>query len=423
MMKTGRIVRLAAMAPVLFLITACPSGGGKSKNGNTPEISITSLGNVEQVETSDVSIRLVGTAESTQDIASVSWKNNRGGAGSATGAEEWSTGPIILQLGRNAVTITAEDSAGNSNSKEVLIDREVGPFSTPTNSDEPVVMYSYDRSLAHAAPLEGAHIEAGSIHVFLVRSDAWEDRELGRVEYACCSSDSSTETAFGRPYRTRVDVSGAQAGIDRELKLTATFKDDSREERTLRFFVADADREDNQPPLISGSPSAGATVGIEYSFLPTATDANGDTLGFTIKNKPKWATFDPLTGHLDGFPTSRDIGRLDDIEISVSDGRTTSTLSPFSIRIAEFTDTAVTLSWEAPTERESGAALTNLSGYEIYYSPESGNLGNVDRIPSASASRHTIENLQSGDWKFVIVAYDQNGNYSEHSNQVSTTVR
>ena len=422
MMKTGRIVRLVVLTPIFFQITACPSGG-QSKKTNTPEISITSLGDVGQVETSDVSIRLVGTAESDREIASVSWKNNRGGAGSAAGAEEWSTGPIVLQLGRNAVTITAEDDAGNSNSKEVLIDRETGPFSAPTDSDEPVVMYSYDRNLAHAAPLEGAHVEADSIHVFLVRSEAWEDRKLGKIEYGCCSSEASSETALGRPWRTLIDASGALAGIDRELTLEATFADNSREERTLKFFLASDDKEDNQPPLIAGTPSAGATVGIEYSFLPTATDANGDTLGFSIKNKPRWATFDPLTGRLYGFPSSSDVGRTDDIEISVSDGRTTSTLSRFSIRTAEFTDSAITLSWDPPTERESGAALTDLSGYEIYYSPQSGNLGNVDRIPSASTSRHTIENLQAGDWKFVIVAYDENGNYSEHSNQVSTTIR
>ena len=41
-----------------------------------------------------------------------------------------------------------------------------------------------------------------------------------------------------------------------------------------------------------------------YSFQPTAKDANGDTLRFSISNKPAWATFSTTTGRLSGTPTA-----------------------------------------------------------------------------------------------------------------------
>lgn len=387
-----------------------------------PAISVTSLGNAEQIATADVSIRLVGTAESDSEIKAISWNNSRGGNGSAKGTEQWSTGPIILQIGLNTITITAEDTEGNRNTKEVKVDRELGPFAVPNDDSDPIVMYSYHGDLRNAAPLEGAQVEPGPLTVFLGRSEGWEAKGLGKVEYECCLSDARAEAAFGEPWRVLVDASSGQEGVDRELTVRGSFTDSSVEEQTLRFFLATADST-NEAPSITGEPSTAATVGIEYSFLPTGFDADSDTLAYSIKNKPDWATFDVLTGHLHGFPTSSDVGVDRNIEITVSDGRTSTSMKRFSITVDAITDNAVTLSWDAPTERESGAPLTNLAGFEIYYSPESGNLGNVARIENPGIFQHSVENLQPGRWKFVIVAYDAQGKYSEHSNQVATTIR
>src|SRR5262249_41023511 len=51
----------------------------------------------------------------------------------------------------------------------------------------------------------------------------------------------------------------------------------------------------NQPPTISGSPATTAQVGTAYSFQPTASDPDNDTLTFQIAGKPDWATFDTTT--------------------------------------------------------------------------------------------------------------------------------
>ena len=89
----------------------------------------------------------------------------------------------------------------------------------------------------------------------------------------------------------------------------------------------------DSPPVISGTPLASVVAGQNYSFTPTASDADGDTLSFTIANMPGWASFSSSTGQVSGTPTSSDVGTYANIQISVSDGQTTATLPAFSIDV------------------------------------------------------------------------------------------
>ena len=64
----------------------------------------------------------------------------------------------------------------------------------------------------------------------------------------------------------------------------------------------------NQAPTISGNPPSGVKVGEGYSFTPNASDADGDTLTFSITNKPNWASFNTSNGSLTGTPTLANVG-------------------------------------------------------------------------------------------------------------------
>ncbi len=70
-----------------------------------------------------------------------------------------------------------------------------------------------------------------------------------------------------------------------------------------------------------------------YSFQPTAYDADGNALTFSIANKPAWATFSSTTGLLHGTPTSSQAGTYSSISIKVSDGKWVATLPSFSITV------------------------------------------------------------------------------------------
>jgi hypothetical protein len=70
-------------------------------------------------------------------------------------------------------------------------------------------------------------------------------------------------------------------------------------------------------------------VGDQYSFTPTASDPDGDSLTFRIENLPGWLTFDQQTGRLSGIAQSA--GSWGNIRISVSDGQASDSLPAFGI--------------------------------------------------------------------------------------------
>jgi hypothetical protein len=90
----------------------------------------------------------------------------------------------------------------------------------------------------------------------------------------------------------------------------------------------------NTPPVISGTPATSVIAGNTYAFRPSASDANGDPLTFSIANKPGWAAFSTSTGRLSGTPTSSHVGSYANITIRVSDGKATTSLPAFAITVS-----------------------------------------------------------------------------------------
>lgn len=54
-----------------------------------------------------------GTATDNGALSSITWSNNRGGSGTATGTTSWTINPLPLASGLNTITVTATDTAGN----------------------------------------------------------------------------------------------------------------------------------------------------------------------------------------------------------------------------------------------------------------------------------------------------------------------
>ncbi len=85
---------------------------------------------------------------------------------------------------------------------------------------------------------------------------------------------------------------------------------------------------------------------------------------------------------------------------------------------AQASSQSVTLTWESPTTNSDGSALTDLSGYKVYYGTSTGNYAySVDVGSTAGAS---ISSLSAGTWCFAVTAYDTSGNESDYSDSVCT---
>ena len=116
-------------------LTACLTGSGSSgtSNGNATFIlEITSALGASRIDTNDQTISLTGIAESPVGIAKVSWTNNRGGFGLATGTSSWNVASIALEFGINSIIVTAEDINGNATSRSIAVFRESGQPGTVT---------------------------------------------------------------------------------------------------------------------------------------------------------------------------------------------------------------------------------------------------------------------------------------------------
>lgn len=178
----------------------------------------------------------------------------------------------------------------------------------------------------------------------------------------------------------------------------------------------------NQAPTISGTPATQTMQGQQYSFTPTASDANGDTLTFSITNKPAWATFTSSSGRLSGTPTAGQVATYANVQISVSDGFVTTNLPAFDITVVATATGSATLSWNPPTQNTDGSALSNLAGYRVYWGTSPGTYTNSATIDNPGLSSYVVDQLTPATWYFALTAVNSVGSESEYSNVASKQV-
>ena len=103
-----------------------------------PTVSITSPTSGSTYVTNVSSINLGGTASDSVGVTQVTWSNNRGGSGTASGTTAWSITGIALQSGTNSITVVARDTAGNTNQAALTVTNDTTPptisITSPTSA-------------------------------------------------------------------------------------------------------------------------------------------------------------------------------------------------------------------------------------------------------------------------------------------------
>jgi VCBS repeat-containing protein len=118
----------------------------------------------------------------------------------------------------------------------------------------------------------------------------------------------------------------------------------------------------NDAPEISGTPATSVVQDNAYSFTPTASDVDGDTLTFAINVVlPDWLSFDAATGELSGTPSNSDVGTISGIIISVSDAELSAALPAFDLTVVDSND--------APTAT-SATIVTNEDTVSVGVTPD-----------------------------------------------------
>lgn len=218
----------------------------------------------------------------------------------------------------------------------------------------------------------------------------------------------------------RLQGTPTAAGTFSNIRISVT---DGQDTVSLPAFSIAVSNAANRAPTITGTPPSSVRQGTAYAFQPTANDPDGDTLTFSITNKPAWATFNASTGRLSGTPTAADVGTTSGIVISVSDGEDSAALAAFSVTVQAVVTGSATLTWTPPTQNTDGSALTNLSGYKIYWGTSQGNYPNSVTVSNPGLSSYVVENLGAGSYFFVVTALSSSGAESDFSNVATKTIQ
>ena len=120
---------LSASQVFSWTITATPVPDTKP-----PTVSITGPTSASIYATSEPWLPLSGKSADDRGVTQVTWVNDRGGNGVATGTTSWSVPAIALQSGNNYITVLARDADGNQ-STDLLAVTYTG--STPAGSTPP----------------------------------------------------------------------------------------------------------------------------------------------------------------------------------------------------------------------------------------------------------------------------------------------
>ncbi len=417
-MTAGLPVGIAAWLRILvsffltiFLLASAGEASAGVRNGWRLSISITSPVTGSNFSTSAGTVALAGTAKDPLGVARITWKNDRGGQGVATGTESWSVPGISLASGLNTIVVTAYNSRGNSRQDRLAVTyTPPAPVATTPDTTAPTAPAGLGATATSSSQINlswGAASDSVGVTGYRIE----------RCQGAGCASFAQIATDSGTSY-SNTGLSGATSYSYRVRASDAA--------GNLGGYSASATAltsTANRPPVISGSPATTVVVGSAYAFTPAASDPDAQTtLTFSVMGAPAWATFSSATGRLSGTPGAGHVGLTEGIVITVSDGTAFASLPAFSLAVVQAATGAATVSWLPPTERTDGSALTNLAGYHIRYGSSATALTQTITLNSAGLTTYMVEGLTPGNWYFSVSAFDTAGGESANSNVASKAI-
>jgi hypothetical protein len=146
------------------------TGIGLTADTTSPKVTITSPTSDPILTTGGTSLTLAGIASDNVAVTQVTWSNNRGGSGTATGTTTWTTGPIALSNGQNILTVIAWDAADNTSTATLAVTVSATTF---TFTDEPLGPQSTIVKAIHLTELREAIDAARAARGLL--AFAWTD--------------------------------------------------------------------------------------------------------------------------------------------------------------------------------------------------------------------------------------------------------
>jgi len=221
------------------------------------------------------------------------------------------------------------DNAGRF--EEIVISVTDGVFSTELPAFTITVTKPNSAPVINGNP--ATVVAVGEIYQFLpVASDVDGDELVFNIENLppWAGFNSATGEVSGTPGEENV-------GVTDGIRMSVSDGEDVVYLPTFSIVVTAETVSDpvaeNQAPVIFGTPETSVLVGELYQFSPSATDADGDSLTFSVENLPQWVSFNSSTGEMVGTPDNQHAGNTQNITVSVSDGIELVSLEGFNLQV------------------------------------------------------------------------------------------
>jgi hypothetical protein len=321
------------------------------------------------------------------------WASFSSSSGRLSGA------PTTAQVGNYAnIGISVSDGRASTALPSFAVNVQAAPNRAPTITGAPAT--TVDVGVAYSFTPTASDPDQDTLGFTIQNKPAW------------AGFDTATGRLSGTPTSANVGTFG-------NIVISVS---DSKVSASLAAFTIQVDAAANDPPTISGTPAVSVNAGVAYNFLPSGSDPDGDTLTYSIQNRPTWATFSTSTGRLSGTPAAADAGTYSNVIISVSDGQASAALPAFTITVAQSASGSATVSWTPPTQNTDGSQLTDLAGFRISYGTSAAALNQTIDIANVGLATYVVTGLSSGTWHFAVKAYSTSGAESELSLTASKTI-
>jgi hypothetical protein len=181
-----------------------------------PTVAITTPTSSSTYNTISNSVNIGGTASDNVGVTQVTWANNRGGSGTATGTTSWSASGIALQSGSNIIVVTARDAAANSTTASLTVTYTPCTYSL-SSSGQTAPPGSSTGSVAVSAPA-GCAWTASSNQTWAAITSGTAGNGNGTIGYAVAVNTTSAPrsgvlTIAGQAFT----IAQAKAGCDPNL--------------------------------------------------------------------------------------------------------------------------------------------------------------------------------------------------------------
>jgi len=373
-----------------------------------PTISITTPTTSTTHATSTATLNVAGTAADAVGVTQVSWVNDRGGSGAATGTTSWSVTGIPLQSGANVITVTARDAANNTSTDSLTVTY------TASDTTAPVVSITTPTSVATYTASTTPVTVGGAA------SDA-----VGVTQVTWTNDRGGNGTAIGT---TNWSASIAlQSGGN---VITITARDAAGNTSTDTLTVTYNAPDTTAPAAAITTPTSAATFGTSTTPLTVGGTAS-DAVGVT---QVTWANDRGGTGAAIGTTTwSASIALQSGanvITITARDAAGNAAIDTLTITYTPADTTNPTVAISAPTANASytataatlslgGTASDNASVTQVTWANDRGGSGSATGTTSWSVNSVS---LQSGANVITVTARDAAGNTATDTVTITYTL-